>query len=333
MIVVDVQPPTRPTRPASGRAAPPRGDRRARLLVVALGDLVVDIVAAPSERLAHASDTAGAIVFRQGGSAANTARWVARLGGRAVFIGAVGRDDWGRRLRDSLEEAGVRVRTVRKPQPTARIVALLEPGGERTFVTDRGAADLLAPDDLRPAWFSGLSALHLPAYSLLNEPLGAAARRAIELARAAGAVVSVDLASRRPLLARGGRPAWERIAAVAPDLLLANDAEAAALTGPGEDRRLLELAPIVVVKQGSAGCRIIARSAGPEPIRLAVATNPVHAADTTGAGDAFDAGFLLSWLVAPAENRAAVAVLRWSALAGHRAAARLLLGPRREQLT
>jgi sugar/nucleoside kinase (ribokinase family) len=63
-----------------------------------------------------------------------------------------------------------------------------------------------------------------------------------------------------------------------------------------------------------------------------VATSPVRAVDTTGAGDAFDAGFLLSWLTAPAETRGDVAVLRWSALAGHHAAARLLAGPRTERL-
>jgi sugar/nucleoside kinase (ribokinase family) len=296
--------------------------------VLALGDLVVDIVATPSEPLAHASDASGTVVFRQGGSAANTARWVARLGGRAGFIGAVGRDDWGRRLRASLEEAGVHVHAVRKPRPTARIVALIAPGGERSFVTDRGAADLLSPDDLQDGWFAGVAALHLPAYSLLNEPLGSAARRAVQLARIAGAAVSVDLASRRPLLARGRRTAWERIAAVSPDLLFANDAEAAALTGPRGDGKLLELAPIVIIKEGAAGCRIVARGSGSEPARLAVATSPVRAADTTGAGDAFDAGFLLSWLAAPPETRGDIAVLRWAALAGHRAAARLLSGRR-----
>src|SRR3989304_5491335 len=101
------------------------------------------------EPLAPASDAAGAIVFRQGGSAANTARWIARLGGEAAFVGAVGRDEGGRRLGGSLGEAGVRVHLVRRAGRTARIVALVEPGGERTFITDRGAADQLTPEDLR----------------------------------------------------------------------------------------------------------------------------------------------------------------------------------------
>ena len=269
MIVADMQsrprPVRRPSRASSRRA-------RTRLRIVALGDLVVDIVAATKEPLAHASDAAGAIVFRQGGSAANTARWIARLGGEAAFVGAVGRDEWGRRLGASLTDAGVRVHLVRRAGRTARIVALVEPGGERTFVTDRGAADQLTPEDLRAAWFAGAAGLHLPAYSLLNEPLGAAARRAAELARAAGATVSVDLASRRPLLSHGRRTAWERIAALAPDLLFANAGEAAALAGARGEHHLLDLAPVVVVKEGPGGCRIIVR--GPRQRRRCRAGPP-----------------------------------------------------------
>ena len=273
------------------------------------------------------------MVFRQGGSAANTARWVARLGGEAVFIGAVGQDEWGRRLRDALKSAGVKVHLARHRAVTARIVAVVEPGGERTFVTERGAADLLTADEMQPAWFARAAGLHLPAYSLLNEPIATAAQRAIELARAAGAVVSVDLASRRPLLAHGRRSALARIAAVAPDLLFANASEAFALAGSRGDHHLLDLAPIVVIKDGASGCRLLIREPSglrAKPTRLAIATTPVEARDTTGAGDAFDAGFLLAWLAAPAETRSDAAVLRWAALAGHRAAARLLTSSRPE---
>ena len=114
---------------------------------MSLGDLIVDVVVTASGPLAHGSDRAGSIGFRQGGSAANTARWVARCGGQAVFIGAVGRDEWGRRLGAALAEAGVEAHLITRNAPTARIVVLVEADGERSFVTDRGAADLLAPDD------------------------------------------------------------------------------------------------------------------------------------------------------------------------------------------
>jgi deoxyribose-phosphate aldolase len=109
------------------------------------------VVASTTGPLARGSDRSGRIAFRQGGSAANTARWVAAAGGDAVFIGAVGRDDWGRRLMATLEGCGVRTHLVAKRAQTALIVALVEPGGERTFVTDRGAADLLSDSEVNVA--------------------------------------------------------------------------------------------------------------------------------------------------------------------------------------
>ncbi len=283
-----------------------------------------------SAPLARGSDTGGSVRFRQGGSAATTARWFARLGGGAIFIGAVGRDAWGRRLVASLKAAEVTVRVARVTAPTARIVALVEPGGERSFVTERGAADLLTAEAVRPAWLRRVAGLHLPAYSLLHQPLTNAALRAVALARADGAAISLDLASRQPLLALGRDGAWSRLAAVAPDLLLANADEAAWLaSGPVE--QLLGLAPLVVVKEGASGCRILLRARpGENALQLAVATRALRPLDTTGAGDAFDAGFLLTWLAAPHDRRGEAALLRRAALAGHRAAARLLTEPRPE---
>jgi len=321
-----------------------RQTRRRPILV--LGDVVLDVVARLREPLQRGSDASGTVAFRGGGSAANTARMVARLGGEAVFIGSVGRDQWGRALEGELRRDGVTVHSVHVGAPTARIAVLVETGGERSFVTERGAADHLSAADLRTTWFREAAALHLPAYSLLNEPLAGAAIRAVRLARDAGAIVSVDLASVRPILAIGRTAAWRRIAGVRPDVLFANGAEAAALCGSRPLPHLLELAPVVLVKEGPAGCRILAAtsvdrsgrtpgSAGPGGVRasldLAVAARPVTATDTTGAGDAFDAGFLLAWLAAdrrPGPGHAAA--LRRAAVAGHRAAARLLSGSRPE---
>ncbi len=231
-------------------------DPQTRPRIVSLGDLIVDVVASATGPLAHGSDRSGRIVFRQGGSAANAARWVAASGGEAVFVGAVGRDGWGGRLAAALRGAGVTTHLVVKRAATARIVAIVLPDGERTFVTDRGAADLLVPADLRRAWFVKAGALHLPAYALYNRPLDSAARRAVELARAAGAIVTVDLASRQPILDLGPAEAWRRVAAVAPDMLFANAAEAEAVLDGRPQLDLLDLAPIVVVKQGGAGCRV-----------------------------------------------------------------------------
>src|SRR5581483_7869237 len=180
---------------------------------------------------------------------------------------------------------------------SGRIGVLVAPGGERSFVADRAAADRLSPDDLRPAWFAGAALLHLPAYSLLGDPLGRAGRRASELAHGAGALVTVDLASVGPLLEHGRRRALEIVAGAAPDLLFATATEAAALAGGRGPEALLRLAPIVVLKRGAQGATVLAREADGVR-RFDVATRPLQAADTTGAGDAFDAGFVVAWLEA-----------------------------------
>ena len=263
-----------------------------------LGDLMLDVVVAPARALESGTDVPGRISLVQGGSAANTARWLGRLGARSSLITAVGRDATGRVLVETLRSDGVTPRVVRVPGVrTGRIGVLVAGDGERSFVADRGAADHLRPEDLRAARFSGVDALHLPVYSLLGKPLGDAGRRAIELAREAGALVSVDLASIGPLLADGRRSARALIGEVAPDLLFATASEAAALLGGRSVDGLLEFAAAAVVKRGSKGATVLAR-VGDDLTRFEVATEHVAAADTTGAGDAFDAGFLVGWLAA-----------------------------------
>ena len=287
---------------------------------------MLDVVIAAGSPLERGTDVTGQVSLRQGGSAATTARWLARLGARATLVCAVGRDPIGRALVESIKADGVRVRASRVAgAATGRIGVVVAPGGERSFVADRGAADALRPDDLRPAWVAG-DGLHLPAYSLLGSPLGEAGRRAIELARAAGAVVSLDLASAAPLLAKGRRAAQRLVADAAPDLLFATLAEAEALLGSSDLLRLLDAAPLAVLKRGAGGATILVHGAA-GPLRFDVATAPLNPADTTGAGDAFDAGFLASFLAAPADTRMRPAALRRAALAAHRAAARQLSSP------
>jgi len=295
-----------------------------------LGDLVLDIVLAPAEAIAVGTDVAGRVSLVQGGSAATTARWLARLGAQTSMIAAVGRDSTGRALVRIMEEDRVTMRVVRiAGARTGRIGVLVSPGGERSFVPDRGAAERLAPADLKPTWFGGAQALHIPVYSLLGVPLGDAGRRAVALAREAGAAVSVDLASIRPLMANGRRAAHELISNAAPDILFATASETHALLGAGRAERLLEFASIAVVKRGSRAATVMAR-AGSEHLRFEVATTPLVAADTTGAGDAFDAGFLVGWFTARGAGRSLSASLQRAALTGHRTAARHLSAPRPE---
>jgi ribokinase len=314
-------PSLRPSRPR-------RSPGRPRIVV--LGDLIVDVVLASDRPLEHGTDVSGQVRLVQGGSAATTARWLGRLGARSSMIASVGRDPAGRALVEALRSDGVTARVVRVPGArTGRIGVLVNPDGERSFVTDRGAALQLRAADLRAGWFARANAVHMPVYSLLDEPLSLAGRRAIELGRTAGAVISIDLASIGPLLARGRRAARGLLDEIAPDLLFATASEAEGFLGRYAVEGLLEVAPIAIVKRGAKGATVLARE-GDANLRFEVATAHILATDTTGAGDAFDAGFLMAWFTARAAGKSLPASLQRAALAGHRAAARQLSSTRPE---
>ncbi len=317
-----------PTIRRIGTGVPARGDPPT---VVVLGDLTLDVVLAPVRPLERGTDVPGKVILCQGGSAANTARWLGRLGVRTTLICSVGRDPVGRALVDAVRSDGVvtRVRRVARRR-TGRIGVFVTPSGERSFVADRGAADALAPDDLRTAWFDRVELLHLPAYSLLGEPLGLAGRAAVRQARGAGALVSLDLASVGPLLADGREAALALVREVAPDLVFATAGELHGLVGAGGRTadRALALAPVVVVKRGAAGATVLAT--GDPATRFDVATRPVATVDTTGAGDAFDAGFIAEWLASRSAGRASIVALRRAAVVGNRTASRQVASPRLE---
>ena len=300
--------------------------------LLCLGDLMLDVVARASVALEQGTDVPGTVRFRAGGSAGNTSRAFAALGGSAALVCAIGDDGVARRLMAAIRAEGVRVHGVAVRGLTPRLVAFVAPNGERSFVTDRGVADSLSARALKPAWFARVDFLHVPAYSLLRAPTSEAALRAASLVRAGGGLVSVDLASRAPLLATGVDHGRRAVRAMEPDVLFANADEVAALVGRGGAPRLLDLAPIVVVKQGSAGCSVLWRGPTSAPrMEIQVATRAVAATDTTGAGDAFDAGFLHSLIAGGYRGGVpSAAVMRRASLAGHRAAARLLTSRRPE---
>lgn len=258
-----------------------------------LGDLVLDIVLRPEGALRRGTDVAGRIGFRQGGSAATTARWLARRGVETRLITAVGDDRIGQLLIDAMRQAGVDVRAVVVASVgTGRLGVFVEPDGERSFVADRGAVLRLRPAQVPASWLTGLDLLHLPVYSLLADPLAATALRAAGRVRAQGGRISVDLASTGFIERFGPGTVLERVAAAQPALIFATAEESTAALGRATPERLLELAGLVVIKEGAGGVRLLSRQ-GP-PVVLTPRREPVE--DSTGAGDAFDAGFLAAWL-------------------------------------
>ncbi len=301
-------------------------ERQPRL--VALGDLLLDVVVTPARPIERGTDVPGTVTFRRGGSAANTAAAFAGIGGSASLVTCLGDDVWAARLAASLRAEGVRVHAVRRPGDSGRLAAIIEERGERSFVTARGEADGLEPGQIQASWLRGTDVLHVPAYSLFAEPIGAAALQAAGFARSAGAMVSCDLSSKGPLLAFGLRRSRARMGELRPDVLFANRDEAAALLRqPG--RRvwvgLLAHAPLVVVKDGVWGCRVLWHEEGATR-QLDVAAQSVGPkVDSTGAGDAFAAGFLYSLIRSGGRDVAhRDLALRRAAMVGHRTAAEVL---------
>jgi len=292
--------------------------------LVALGDLLLDLVITPERPIERGTDVPGSLVFRRGGSAANTSAAFARVGGDASLITSLGQDAWAGRLLASLRADGVHVHAARHSGTSGRLAALIDEHGERSFVTERGAADALEPADLRAAWLRAADVLHVPSYSLFAEPIGAAAVEAASTVREAGALVSADLSSEGPLLAFGIRRSRARLAELAPDILFANRDEAAALlqaTGRRAWTGLLGVADLVLVKDGVWGCRVLWQEGEATRQVDVAATRVGHKVDSTGAGDAFAAGFLYSLLGSGGrEAMTRDKALRRAALAGHKAA-------------
>jgi len=253
-----------------------------RDVIVAIGDLVLDVTIAPEGQLRLDADRDASIRIGGGGQAANFCAWAAALGAPTRLVTRIGDDESGRRLRAEIEAGGVEVAAVVGPDPTGTVAVLLGPSGERTFARQRGAGPGLRPDELRPEWFADAELLHVPAYALFVEPLGAAARRAIELVRAHGAPVSIDLSSASDIEAYGGARLAYELAKLRPELLFATEAEAAALGAPLEG-----LAKVPVLKLGARGVRVYGRVL-PAPL--------VEVVDGNGAGDAFAAAFCAAYV-------------------------------------
>ena len=246
-----------------------------------LGDLLLDVIVRLDEPLAPGADANAVTRTVPGGQAANVAAWAAALGAQARFVGKRGSDEAGQ-----LATAGLAARGVEVAGPVAEgrngiVVSLVGPDGDRTMASDRGVAPELSPDELEPRWFE-CDHLHVAGYSLMRSPIAAAATRAVELARTAGARVSVDLSAWTRIRELGAARFRERLDALAPDVVFANEAEWEVLGAA------FALAPTTVLKRGARGVSVLSADG-----RVDVAAAPVDAVDTTGAGDALAAGFLV----------------------------------------
>ncbi len=250
-------------------------------MLAVLGDLVDDVVVRLSDTIHAATDTVSVIERRRGGSAANTAAAAASLGCRARFLGQVGEGAIGDVLLDELAAAGVDVAHVRRGGRLATIVVLVDRDGERTMLSDRGGSVGLSEPDA--SWLRGVDTLHVPLYSLDGEPLATTATTLIGWAHENGITVSIDVSSVDLIERLGPEHVRTLISRLRPQVVFANGDEASALG----------------VEGGVPGALMVVKH-GPDPVEVVVDGRssrhevPVigHVGDTTGAGDAFAAGFL-----------------------------------------
>jgi sugar/nucleoside kinase (ribokinase family) len=241
--------------------------------ICTLGDLLLDVIVRLEEPLSAGADAVARTRTGAGGQAANVAAWVAALGGDARFVGKRGSDAAAELLSRELEQRGVELRGPVVDGPTGTVVSIVGPDGERTMASDRGVAAAFAPGELDPAWLADCDWLHVPGYSLLRSPI---AEAATEAARLTDARVSVDLSSWTEIRDFGAERFRARVAALDPEIVFANEQELDVLGGelPGRVR---------VEKSGARGFSVDGRTYRAE----------AEAVDTTGAGDALAAGFLV----------------------------------------
>ena len=242
-------------------------------MIVSLGDLLLDVIVRLHQPLAEGADADAITQLGPGGQAANVAAWVGELGGRARFVGKRADDEAGGIAARGLERYGVEIRGPLVDGRTGTVVSLVAEDGARTMATDRGVSPGFEIGELEPVWLEGCTHLHLPGYSLLRSPIDAAALRAAELVPR----VSVDLSSWSAIRDFGPERFRERLQALRPAIVFANEDEERIIGGPLDGCEW-------VLKRGSLG----ACFAGTE-----LPAVPAEVIDTTGAGDALAAGYLV----------------------------------------
>ena len=237
-------------------------------------------------------------------------------------IGAVGNDAFGDSLRDQLIVDGVSVKGLRQlaDQPTGIAFVAYNADGSRDFVFSLGAGGQLANDMLDPALFAGLRCFHLMGSTLsMSQTALEVCRQALEMAQAAGALISFDPNLRPELLPpEQARTAFAPFIAAADILIPTEDELLQLIVANSLDQAidtLLTERPerIVVVTRGAEGCSVYTSGR-----RIDVAGFPAEEIDPTGAGDCFDAGFITALLQGKTVAEAAQLGNACGALTDHR---------------
>jgi sugar/nucleoside kinase (ribokinase family) len=228
-------------------------------------------------------------IITTGGSSANTIKGLACLNETCAFLTNIGSDSFGEQFAQYMKKLGVTPLFSISPQPTARVLCLISPDGQRTMRYFGGCSEEIFDDFLHPTYFKGVKLVHLDAYTLRN---GNLTKRVMQLAKEVHATVSIDLSSFE--IIKEHQATLMEILPRYADIVFANIDEVKTLTGlsPQEGcRKLQEMCPIAVVLMGKEGCIV-----GHQGKIIQSPAIPTHVIDSTGAGDLFASGFLYGYL-------------------------------------
>lgn len=233
-----------------------------------------------------------------GGSASNTMRGIACLGGDATFVGMVGKDEVGKVFEQELKDTGVSTKLFFSNIPSGTATAFISPDGERTFATHLGAAIGMTAELLTPELFKGYDIFHIEGYLVQNHDL---IRKAVHIAKYEGLKVSLDLASYN--VVEENLEFLQTLVRDYVDILFANEEEALAFTGKQPEEALDIISKMVeyaIVKVGKKGSLVKYKGG---VVSEGITDN--RRVDTTGAGDFYAAGFLYALANGMAVEKAA----------------------------
>ena len=261
--------------------------------VLCLGDIMLDVTAVVGAPINQGVETRAVISTQGGGAAANVASWLAVSGTPAHLIARVGDDPAGKTVLAELDKYGVEhSQTIVPGANTGVVVVLVDALGERTMFPDSGANSGLSLADLPR--LEGFTAVYLSGYPLVNPRSRSGALDILRTVKERGLPVIFDPSTVGVLLEVGLNQVREWLTLV--EVVILNEEEAHFLSGKNNPvdaaTDLLTLTPLVVIKRGGQGA--LAQARGTQLVQIPAID--VEVVDTTGAGDAFAAGFIQSWI-------------------------------------
>src|SRR6056297_2373532 len=265
-------------------------------MILVIGDINLDIIVNLREKINFNTDSQSKIFFQEGGSAANFSYWTAGLGQKVRLIAKTGRDLSADYLEDEFKKSEVEfINLTSEKKDTGRIVILLNKTGQRTMLTDRGANITVNPMDIRDEYFENIDHLHIGGYSFFGGTnMEKTALKIIERAKNLGISISFDPSSYSELKNYGPKKILKQTQGL--DFIFPNYEEGKILTNQEKPEEIVKILmkyyKFVVLKLGDKGCYIKS-----EQIQKFVKQpHEATGGDTTGAGDAFSAAFIVYYI-------------------------------------